>query len=169
MPDYARLLDSEIHAYIARCDALYPPDAINLDIAGQRRVYDAMCADFDRGRPEGVVVTDEPYAGVPCRRYEFAPSDATVIYYGGVTADKAQLETLQMPILGHFASQDPIVPVPTVMAFRDALAELNKDAQIFIYPHTKHAFSNPSGLAYQPVAAERAWQRTVDFFWENLQ
>ena len=39
--------------------------------------------------------------------------DATVIYYGGVTSDKEQLATLQMPILGHFASQDPIVPPAT--------------------------------------------------------
>ncbi len=83
MADYTELLDEEIQAYIARCDALYPPDAIDLDIAGQRRVYDAMCADFDRGRPAGVVVTDEPHAGLPCRRYETSPSAATVIYYHG--------------------------------------------------------------------------------------
>jgi acetyl esterase len=47
-------LDDEVKAYIARCDASYPPDAVDLDIAGQRRVYDDMCRDFDRGRPETV-------------------------------------------------------------------------------------------------------------------
>ncbi|MGI9292092.1 MAG: dienelactone hydrolase family protein [Gammaproteobacteria bacterium] len=94
--------------------------------------------------------------------------DATVIYYGGVTDDKKQLEALQMPILGHFASTDPIVPPDTVIAFRDALKELDKESEVFIYPDTKHAFSNPSGLAYQPEAAEKAWQRTLKFFGENL-
>lgn len=95
--------------------------------------------------------------------------DATVIYYGGVTADKAQLETLQMPILGHFASTDPIVPPDTVIAFRDALEELGKEADVYIYPDTKHAFSNPSGLAYNKEAADLAWERTTAFFGEHLQ
>ena len=93
---------------------------------------------------------------------------ASVIYYGGVTSDKAQLETLQMPILGHFASSDPIVPHDTVIAFRDALDELGKDAAIYIYPDTKHAFSNPSGMAYNKEAADLAWERTVGFFGEHL-
>lgn len=83
MADYNTLLDAEIHAYLARCDALYPPDAVDLDIAGQRRVYDDMCADFDIGRPDRVAVTDEPHGGVPCRRYECGPSDATIVYYHG--------------------------------------------------------------------------------------
>jgi carboxymethylenebutenolidase len=95
--------------------------------------------------------------------------DATVIYYGGVTDDPEQLATLQMPILGHFASTDPIVPPETVVAFRDALAELGKDADIYIYPDTKHAFANPSGLAYNAVAADVAWERTTSFLAENLQ
>lgn len=80
---YETLLDDEMKAYLARCDALYPPDAVDLDIAGQRRVYDAMCADFDVGRPEGVTVRDEPHGGVPCRRYDVVGAAATVVYYHG--------------------------------------------------------------------------------------
>lgn len=81
---YQTLLDAEIKAYLARCDALYPPDAVELDIAGQRRVYDAMCADFDTGRPAGVTVTDAPHGGVPCRRYTpSAVPRATVVYFHG--------------------------------------------------------------------------------------
>jgi carboxymethylenebutenolidase len=95
--------------------------------------------------------------------------DASVIYYGGVTDDKAQLDRLQMPILGHFAAKDPIVPPDTVIAFRAALDDLGKDANIYIYPNTKHAFSNPSGMAYNKEAAELAWERTVSFLGENLQ
>ncbi|THH35868.1 alpha/beta hydrolase [Aliishimia ponticola] len=83
MPDYDQLLDAEMKAYLARCDALYPPDAVTLDIAGQRRVYDAMCADFDVGRPDGVAVKDEPQGGVPCRHYTPADPAGTVIYYHG--------------------------------------------------------------------------------------
>jgi len=94
---------------------------------------------------------------------------ATVIYYGGVTDDKKQLATLQMPILGLFAGDDPVVPPETVTAFRAALVELGKDADIHIYPEAKHAFANPSGQAYDPAAAEDAWGRTTRFLAEHLQ
>ena len=95
--------------------------------------------------------------------------DAMVMYYGGVTDDKEQLATLQMPILGLFADEDPVVPPDTVVAFRDALNELGKDAEIIIYPDTKHAFANPSGMAYNAVAAEDAWVRATAFLAEHLQ
>ncbi len=82
--NYDELLDEEVRAYLARCEESYPSDATDLDIAGQRRVYDAMCADFDLGRPDGVTVTDEEHGGVPCRRYE-PPEEArsTVLYCHG--------------------------------------------------------------------------------------
>jgi len=94
---------------------------------------------------------------------------AAVIYYGGVTDDKKQLATLQMPILGLFAGDDPVVPSETVTAFRAALVDLGKDADIHIYPEAKHAFANPSGQAYDAVAAEDAWGRTTRFLAEHLQ
>lgn len=94
---------------------------------------------------------------------------ATVIYYGGVTDDKEQLATLEMPILGLFAGDDPVVPPDTVVAFQKALAELGKDADIHIYPDAKHAFANPSGEAYDAAAAEDAWARTTRFLAANLQ
>jgi carboxymethylenebutenolidase len=49
------------------------------------------------------------------------------------------------------------------------LNELGKDADIYIYPDTKHAFANPSGLAYNAGAAEQAWGRTIEFLGENLR
>lgn len=83
MSKYDDLLDAEMHAYLARCDVLYPRDAVTLDIAGQRQVYDAMCADFDQGRPDNVRVTNETHGDVPCRRYETGNSDRTLVYLHG--------------------------------------------------------------------------------------
>lgn len=82
-PDYGLLLDDEVRAYIARGAAFYPPNAVDLSISEQRAVYDAMCADFHAGYPEGVQTWDEPYGGVPCRRYEAGDSDTTLIYFHG--------------------------------------------------------------------------------------
>ena len=81
--DYSRLLDAEMWAYIRRLDATYPPDAVSLDIAGQRRLYDEMCALFRQPRPVGVAVTDRPYGGVPCREYRSTDAAVTVVYYHG--------------------------------------------------------------------------------------
>lgn len=85
-PDYGVLLDAEIQDYIARSESHYPPDAVSLTIEEQRAVYDQMCAAFYRGRPERVHVSDAPFGGVPCRRYEpSVPATAlvTVVYYHG--------------------------------------------------------------------------------------
>jgi len=82
-PDYGALLDDEMRAYLARGAAFYPPGAVDLSIPEQRAVYDAMCAQFHAGRPEGVMTWDAPFGGVNCRRYETGSPAATLIYYHG--------------------------------------------------------------------------------------
>lgn len=98
-----------------------------------------------------------------------ADIDATVIYYGSVPTDAATLAPLEMPILGNFAENDPIIPPATVKAFAATLEELGKTADIKIYPGAQHAFSNPSGTAYDAAAAADAWQRTTAFFRRYLR
>lgn len=80
---YRTVIDAPTRAFIDRTNAAYPADATGLDSAGQRRVYDAMCAVFRQPRPAGVTVTDESHGGVPTRRYEVGPSAATVVYFHG--------------------------------------------------------------------------------------
>ena len=46
MADYDTLIDAETWAFIAKTAETYPDDAVDLDIAGQRRVYNAMCRAF---------------------------------------------------------------------------------------------------------------------------
>ncbi|MEO7386572.1 MAG: dienelactone hydrolase family protein [Gammaproteobacteria bacterium] len=94
--------------------------------------------------------------------------DATVIYYGTVKADEAELARLKMPILGLFGSKDRVVPAPTVMAFQSTMQRLGKSVDIHMYEGADHAFANPSGTSYEPAAAEDAWRRTTAFLRENL-
>jgi acetyl esterase len=82
-PDYEALIDAEMWAYIDRSESFYPPDAVDLTIAEQRRYYDEMAAAFHAGRPHGVETWDEVYGGVACRRYEAGAAQVTVIYYHG--------------------------------------------------------------------------------------
>jgi carboxymethylenebutenolidase len=94
--------------------------------------------------------------------------DATVIYYGSVTVPEPDLARLQMPILGLFGGSDRIVPLPTVRTFQDTMTRLGKRLELHIYEGADHAFSNPSGTAYQAEAAEDAWRRTLTFLRQNL-
>lgn len=95
--------------------------------------------------------------------------DATVIYYGRLVTDKKRLESLQMPILGHFGSEDRGIPVETVNKFESALNDLDKQASIHIYEGANHAFANPSGTRYKKEAADKAWERTLNFFGQHLK
>jgi carboxymethylenebutenolidase len=98
-----------------------------------------------------------------------ADIDATVVYYGRVTDDKAELEVLDMPVLGIFAGDDFIVPPKMVYRFAASMADLKKDLEFYMYRDAAHAFSNPSGQDYNPEAAADAWQRTTAFLARNLQ
>ena len=89
MADYSKLLDDETRAFIALTDSYYPPDAVDLPIAGQREVYDRMCRAFFNGYPDGVTAETTAIAAkgreIPIRIYRNAQpsSAAVVIYYHG--------------------------------------------------------------------------------------
>jgi len=92
--------------------------------------------------------------------------DATVIYYGSLTDDQEKLTTLDMPIIGFVGTQDRLHK--EFIAFDANMKELDKNASIHIYEGAKHAFANASGVAYEPVAAEDSWQKTVNFLKAHL-
>ncbi|MCC5973248.1 MAG: alpha/beta hydrolase [Rubellimicrobium sp.] len=84
MTDYNRLIDAETWDFIRATAALYPEDAVTLDMAGQRAVYDRMAAAFHRGRPAGITVEDRAFGGVPCRVYEpSGGAEGSVVYLHG--------------------------------------------------------------------------------------
>lgn len=80
---YDDLLDDEVRAFIARTDAFYPPEAVDFTVAEQRRFYDALCREFDVGRPDGIEVRDDHAEGVPVRVYRAGEPGATVLYFHG--------------------------------------------------------------------------------------
>ena len=95
--------------------------------------------------------------------------DATVIYYGRLVTDAAELETLDVPILGIFGAEDQGIPLDMVREFEKALASLDKDASIHIYEGADHAFANPSGTHYEREAAQDAWNKTLAFLTKHLK
>ena len=87
--------------------------------------------------------------------------DATVIYYGPLTDDQEKLSTLNMPIIGFVGTRDRLHK--EFIAFDANMKKLGKNASVHIYEGAKHAFANASGTAYETVAAEDSWQKTVNF------
>lgn len=79
--DYQKLIDAATWGFIRETDAAYPPDTASMTIADQRRIYDGMCAKFNRGYPAGITAQDQSIAGVPCRVYPGV--GPTVVYFHG--------------------------------------------------------------------------------------
>jgi len=95
--------------------------------------------------------------------------DAAVIYYGELVTDPQRLAPLHVPILGHFGTDDTSIPASRVQAFDQALTDLDKPHEIYMYEGAGHAFANPSGARYRPAVAALAWRRTLEFLGRHLQ
>ncbi|EEE36959.1 hypothetical protein RKLH11_794 [Rhodobacteraceae bacterium KLH11] len=81
--DYERLIDEETWTFIRRTAGSYPDDAVDMSIADQRRVYDAMCEDFRQPPPPGVGAQDRLADGVPVRIYTAGDPTRSVMYFHG--------------------------------------------------------------------------------------
>jgi carboxymethylenebutenolidase len=86
---------------------------------------------------------------------------AMVLFYGTGEAD---LGRLSAPMLGHFAGDDPFEPREWVDAFRASLAAGGGKVDFHIYAGTGHwFFEDDRDGFFDEQAAERAWERTVEF------
>lgn len=91
---------------------------------------------------------------------------ASVLYYG-TTGDF--LTEASVPVLGHFAEDDPYETAQWVAEFESILRSAGRDVTIHRYQGTEHWFAEPSRDAYRPEAADLAFERTVAFLRERLE
>ena len=84
-PDYRKILDPEVWAFIEKTNSFYPLDTYQRSIAEQREIYDRMCAAFAQDYPAGVSATDTDADGVPVRSYSHRSRKpgVTIIYAHG--------------------------------------------------------------------------------------
>lgn len=95
---------------------------------------------------------------------------ATVIYYGQVSADRTVLGGLKEPVIGFFGAEDASIPVPGVRDFENALKEQGTPVDIYIYDGAGHAFANPTNTqAFRKEQALDAWAKTLLFLKRNLK
>jgi carboxymethylenebutenolidase len=91
---------------------------------------------------------------------------ASVLYYG--TTGGSILTEASVPVLGHFADNDPYETAEWVAEFEATLRSAGRDVTIHRYPGTGHWFAEPSRDAYRAEAADLAFKRTVAFLQRQL-
>ncbi|MCX9083622.1 MAG: dienelactone hydrolase family protein [Candidatus Methanoperedens sp.] len=95
---------------------------------------------------------------------------ATVIYYGQVSTDKAILKKMKQPVLGLFGVEDTSIQVKDIRDFERILKEQGTNVNITIYEGAGHAFSNPTNTqAFRKEQAIDAWNKTLGFLELNLK
>jgi len=101
--------------------------------------------------------------------------DAAVTWYGCPPLEYIDASKIKIPLQGHWATQDEHFPPSQI----EGLAAKLKDAGVsFDFHHylARHAFGNEEAVGdgriattqYDPVWAQRAWDRTFTFFGRTL-
>ena len=91
---------------------------------------------------------------------------AAVPFYGG--QPKEDIDKINAPLLLHFGELDKRVNEGWP-AYESELKEHGKEYKAFIYKNANHGFHNDTTPRYDREAATLAWERTIDFFKENLK
>jgi carboxymethylenebutenolidase len=94
---------------------------------------------------------------------------AVVINYGHLADDKDDLKQIHAAILGIFGGQDRGISVEDVKKFEQALKDLGKNPEIYIYPDAGHAFQNPVNPSYRKEDTADAWKHTMEFLARTLK
>jgi carboxymethylenebutenolidase len=92
---------------------------------------------------------------------------AAVPFYGR-QAPTADVPKIKAPLLIQYAEHDQGVNAGWP-EFEAALKANNIKYTAHIYPGTQHGFNNDTTPRYDATAAKLAWQRTVDFFNQNVR
>ncbi|TKA96796.1 dienelactone hydrolase family protein [Cereibacter changlensis] len=95
------------------------------------------------------------------------PELGGAVPFYGRQPNPADVSKIEAPLLIHYAEMDERVNEGWP-AYEAALKEAGVEYEAHIYPGVNHGFHNDSTPRYDEAAAELAWQRTVEFFKENL-
>lgn len=110
---------------------------------------------------------------IALRAAQTSAAVATVAYYGvlrhrGPLAEKGPdpLDSLRGaagPVLAHYGTADPWVPLSDVDDLERALLDWGGPHCLYRYPGAGHAFEEPGSKGFRPTAAQEAAARTTTF------
>jgi carboxymethylenebutenolidase len=89
---------------------------------------------------------------------------ACVVNYGLLPTNTADIQRIDVPVLGIFGALDRAIPPDKVRAFEECMKVAGKRVDIKIYNGVGHAFENSTNKKnYRPAAAADAWFHTLEF------
>lgn len=97
------------------------------------------------------------------------PTDigTVVLFYGAYPG--FDFKSVQAAFQGHFAEHDDYEPLDGVRQTEDAIKSAGLSTEFYVYPNTGHwFFEDNQPHAYDPEAAQLAWQRTRKFLHDHL-
>jgi carboxymethylenebutenolidase len=93
---------------------------------------------------------------------------AVVLFYG-TDGGGGDFQQSKANFLGHFAATDPYETPSGIQKLEDKLKDAKRPATFFTYPGTGHwFFEKDRPDAYNPQAAQLAWDRTLKFLSESF-
>ena len=98
---------------------------------------------------------------------KIADLSAAVPFYGRQPSTEL-VANIKAPLLLHHAGLDTRINEGWP-AYEAALKKHDKEYTAYMYPDVNHGFHNDSTPRYDQAAAKLAWQRTIDFFKEQLK
>jgi carboxymethylenebutenolidase len=83
---------------------------------------------------------------------------------------KPDFSKIDAPVLGHFGTADDFVSVDDAKGLEQELGDAGVKVDFEFYEGAGHAFFNDINRlgTYDPQAAERSWERSVQFLRSNL-
>lgn len=89
-----------------------------------------------------------------------------VVFYGtGI----GEFEKAKASYLGHFADADDFEPLDEVRSLEQSIRDAGRSVQFHEYEGTGHWFFEPDRKdAFNPEAADLAWQRTLEFLKKKM-
>jgi carboxymethylenebutenolidase len=86
----------------------------------------------------------------------------------GPQPKEGEASRIQAPLLLHYAAMDERINAGWP-AYETALKASKKKYTAHTYPNTMHGFHNDTTPRYDAAAAKLAWDRTIEFFNQNLR
>jgi carboxymethylenebutenolidase len=88
---------------------------------------------------------------------------AVTLFYG-TNGGEGNFQPSHAAFMGHYAENDPNEPDEVVQALEKLLKEAGRPTAFYTYPGAGHWFFETDRTdAYNPMAAELAWERTISF------
>ena len=100
--------------------------------------------------------------------------DGSIVWYGNPPLEYVNAKAITKPMMAHWALQDEFFPISGVDQLEEKLKEAGVNYEFHRYD-AKHAFANPKSeirglkpLEFNAVAAQLAWDRTMEFLHHHI-